>query len=325
MARKNLVHLMIQDLIRVRDQIGRLPAKSEYFDHGKYPMEAIKTTFGGWLRFSQAAWGTEEKKEEQRDPKILIFDIETAPIIAYVWSTWQQDVGLNQIQTDWHLMAWAAKWLDKPEIFYADQRNAKPLENDKELLKGIWKLLNEADVVITQNGKAFDQKKLNARFIINKMNPPAPFQHIDTKQLAKKNFAFTSNRLEYMAEKLCTKKKSAHKKFPGFELWRECIKGNLAAWNELEEYNKADVLATEELYKLLAPWGNTGVDLNLYRGEAIFKCQCGSTNLKKSGWRYAKSGKFQRYECLDCGTWTSETGANRSHWTPKKKDSLKGF
>jgi hypothetical protein len=32
--------------------------------------------------------------------KVLILDIETAPISAYVWGIWQQNVGTHQIQSD---------------------------------------------------------------------------------------------------------------------------------------------------------------------------------------------------------------------------------
>src|SRR5579885_3368369 len=174
-------------------------------------------------------------------PKILLFDIETAPMLAHVWDLWDQNVGLNQIKSDWHILAWAAKWYGDPphKIMYMDQRNVKNIADDRKILKGIWKLLNEADIVITQNGKAFDEKKLNARFIIQGFNPPSSFKHIDTRQIAKKRFAFTSNKLEYMTNKLCTKyKKLDHAKFYGFNLWSECLKGNIKAWKEMEKYNK---------------------------------------------------------------------------------------
>src|SRR5690606_2512370 len=106
------------------------------------------------------------------------------------------------------------------KVMYQDQRKAKDVRNDKELLRGIWNLLDEADIVITQNGKAFDVKKLNARFLLNGFQPPSSYRHIDTKILAKKTFALTSSKLEYMTSKLCTKyKKLSHKKYPGFSLW----------------------------------------------------------------------------------------------------------
>ena len=86
----------------------------------------------------------------------------------------------------------------------------------------MWKLLDEADIVIGQNSKAFDIKKLNARFIIHGMQPPSSYRQIDTKILAKKHFNFTSNKLEYLSDKLNVKyKKQTKRKFSGFEMWKE--------------------------------------------------------------------------------------------------------
>ena len=238
-------------------------------------------------------------------PKILLVDIETAPILAHVWGLFDQNVSLNQVKSDWHLLSWSAKWLGDKEIMYMDQRKSKDVENDKNILKGIWELLDEADIVIGQNSIAFDTKKLNARFMVHKMGPPSPFRQIDTMRLAKKHFAFTSNKLAYMTEKFCTKyKKLEHKKFPGFELWSECLKGNLQAWKEMEKYNKHDVLALEELYLKLAPWG-TGVDFSTFSSSLRPTCNCGSTDMQARGFNVTTAGKFQRYQCRACGAWCS--------------------
>ncbi len=236
-------------------------------------------------------------------PKVLIFDIETAPIIAYVWGLWENNVALNQIHSDWHVLSWSAKWLGDPpsKIMYADQRRAKNIEQDKDILVKIWVLLNQADIVITQNGKKFDQKKLNARFILNGMKPPSSFRHIDTLVLAKKHFAFTSNKLEYMSDKLCTKyKKLKHSQFSGFELWKECLAGNIKAWREMEKYNKHDVLALEELYNKMIPWDQS-INFSSYSDEDEHVCSCGSTDMIRNGCSYSNLGKFQRYQCSNCG------------------------
>jgi len=233
-------------------------------------------------------------------PKILLFDIETAPILSYTWGLWDQTVGLNQVHTDWSVLSWAAKWLDEKPVMYQDVRKRRNKNDDKQLIKGIWKLLDSADIVITQNGKAFDSKKLNARFIQHGFKPPKPYQHIDTLKLAKKHFGFTSNKLAYMTEKLCTKyKKLEHKQFPGFDLWKECLAGNLKAWKEMELYNKHDVLALEELYKKLIVW-DSSVNLGVYTANTVKQCTCGSTHFQRRGFAYTAQGKYQQYQCQRC-------------------------
>lgn len=233
-------------------------------------------------------------------PKILIFDVETTPIEAYVWGLFDQNIPINQIKKDWHLLSWAAKWHGEKTMMYMDQRKAKPFENDRVILKGIWKLLDEADVVIGQNSVKFDIKKLNARFVYHGLGKPSSFQNVDTLKIMRKNFAFTSNKLEYASELLNKHyKKQTKRKYAGFDLWKECLKGNKAVWKALETYNKYDVLATEELYNTLAPWDNS-INMSLYNGGDR-QCQCGSKDYVKNGYSYTSTGKYQRYECRNCG------------------------
>lgn len=258
-----------------------------------------------------------------KKPKVLLLDIETSPIIAYVWGLWDQNVALNQIKSDWSIIAWSALWLgDKPnKIMYKDQRNSRDVYNDKKLLKKLWYLLDSSDIIVTQNGRNFDQKKINARFIINGMKPPSTFKHIDTLVLAKKHFGFTSNKLEYMSDKLNKQFKKLVKrdKFNGFELWRECLAGNKKAWKQMEIYNKHDVLALEELYKRLIPW-DSNLNFSIYSDSLEHVCSCGSTKLQKKGYAYTASGKYQRYVCLDCG---AQSRGKENLLSKEKRQSLK--
>ena len=231
-----------------------------------------------------------------KGPKTLIIDIETSPIEANVWGLYDQNIALNQVKRDWQIISWAAKWLNEKKVMQKDMRTSS---DEAMLLLPIWYLLDKADIVVTQNGKSFDIKKLNAKFLEVGLAPPSSFQQIDTKLLAKKHFAFTSNSLEYMSNKFNTKyRKLKHKLFPGMELWTECMNGNLKAWKEMARYNKYDVLATEELYKKLVPWG-VPVNFNVYYPETT--CSCGSKDFSKNGYNYTSSGKYQRFECKDCG------------------------
>lgn len=238
-----------------------------------------------------------------RKPKILLVDIETAPLEVFAWQIFDINVGLNQIKKDWSVLAWAAKWIDEPEVFYMDVSQQKNKRSDKKILKPLWKLLDEADIVVSQNGKRFDIPKLNARFIHHGLKPYAPIQHIDTRQLAKRRFGFTSNSLEYLCAFLGTDyKKLKHKNFPGQDLWTECLKGNQAAWKEMRTYNKHDVLALQGVYEKLRSWG-TGVNFTVYLDRGLL-CSCGSTRLQKRGEAVTSGGRYARYQCQDCGSWS---------------------
>lgn len=238
-------------------------------------------------------------------PKILVFDIETSPLTTYTWGLWDQNIGLNQIKADWHLLSWAAKWLGDPpsKVMYADNSKAKDISNDKALVCGLSALINQADILITQNGDAFDIKKLNARAVINGLPPIKPCKSTDILKESRKVFAFTSHKLEYMADKLNTKyKKLAHSDYPGFSLWTAILAGDKKAWKVMRKYNIHDVLATEEAFLALQGWIKTQ-NMATYIDDALMRCRCGSDRLEKRGYAHTDTGKFQVYRCMACGKW----------------------
>lgn len=228
---------------------------------------------------------------KKKGPRILIYDIETSPIIAHLWSMWQQGIGLKQIQADWFVMSFCAKWLGEDEIFYYDQRNVENMEDDSELCRKLWDLFNEADFVVGQNVKSFDNKKMNARFILNGLPRPSTYRSIDTLDIAKANFGFTSRKLAYMTDHLCNDvKKQDHKEFPGHEMWVECLKGNQKAWEAMEAYNRDDVLSTEELYILFSSWDLKLPNFDVYCDEVL-----DMDEWEHDGFHYSQYGKYKRY------------------------------
>jgi DNA polymerase elongation subunit (family B)/predicted RNA-binding Zn-ribbon protein involved in translation (DUF1610 family) len=233
--------------------------------------------------------------------KVLILDIETAPISAYVWGIWNQNVGTHQIQSDWFCLTWAAKWLFEDKVYSA---KLKPKEvtsqDDKRIIEGIWKLVNEADIVIAHNGEKFDMPKLNSRFIINGLNPPLPYQQIDTLKHIRRQFGFTSNKLDYVNKLLNLERK----KETNFELWERCMKGNANALSEMEAYNVQDVRILEETYLLIRAWIKPHPNMGLFiLDEKEHRCpNCGSAELTEQGKNYNTTANvYTLMRCDNCG------------------------
>lgn len=224
------------------------------------------------------------------DLKILFVDIETAPIKAAMWSMWQQGVGLNQIDSDWYILSFCAKFAHSDEIIYKDLRGVVDQEDDSELMEMLFDLLNEATIVVAHNGRKFDVKKINARLILNGLPKPSHYRVVDTLEIAKRQFAMTSNKLEYLTDKLCQTKKSKHGKFAGYTLWAECLKDNLEAWQEMKDYNKLDVLSLEELYSVLSSWDDKLPNYDVYVDDVL-----DMSVWEKDGFYYSNLGKYQIY------------------------------
>lgn len=257
----------------------------------------------------------EVKESSSKGPKILFIDIELKPILAQVWALWDQNVGLNQIQEDWSILSYCAKWKGSDDIIYEDLEGSDDFEDDSKLLDSLWKLLNEADIVVGQNSKRFDIKKINSRLVLNGYPKPSTFRQIDTLLIAKAQFGFTSNKLQYMTDKLCTKyKKLDHGKFAGHLLWSECMKGNPEAWAEMRDYNINDVLSLEELYDILSSWDSTLPNFDVYVDEIL-----DMSVWEEDGFHYSNIGKYKRYR----NKITGQQKRSRVNLLPKeKRDSM---
>lgn len=237
-------------------------------------------------------------------PKILLFDIETSPIMAHVWGLWMNNVSLNQIQEDWYMLSWAGKWLGEDEIFSDcifdhDLFETEP-ENDKHILESLWQMLDEADIIIGHNVKKFDNKKTKARFLSHGMKPPSSYRIIDTLSIAKKEFALTSNKLDFLATFLGLPNKTSHE---GHELWTKCMRGDPVAWGVMMEYNEWDVGLLELVYLKIRGWYQAHPNVAVYYNDLLVRCTtCGSSDVKETTSTVAtNTGLFDELECGCCG------------------------
>lgn len=236
--------------------------------------------------------------------KIALFDIETAPNLGWVWGKWQQDV--IDFRQHWFMLSYSYKWLGSKKVETLALPHYKGYdahkEDDEKLVRDLWNVLDEADVVIAHNGDKFDIRKTNARFIYHGLKPPSPYKSIDTLKIAKKHFAFDSNRLDDLGHYLGVGRKLpiTGKK----DLWLRCMRGDREAWDRMIKYNTQDVNLLERVYSKLRPWSSTHPDLGMY-SRKIACPSCQSSKLHKRGVVVTKTGQRDRFHCQDCGAWSS--------------------
>jgi len=232
--------------------------------------------------------------------KILLYDIETSPITSYTWGIWEQNV--VGVKEDWYMMTFAYKWLGDKTVkarSLPDYKlyNKKP-KDDKELIKELWKLFNEADIIIGHNGDKFDIKKTNARFLAHGLTPPSSYRTIDTVKVARKYFAMNSNKLNDIGKYLGLGEKEDT---GGFKLWVDCMAGDMLAWKRMVKYNKRDVELLESIYLTLRPWIKGHPNLNVVEEGCP---SCGADTLQKRGFGYTQTGTHQRFQCTTCAAWS---------------------
>ena len=264
---------------------------------------------------------------ESTEPKVLLFDIETAPIGAYVWGHWKQNT-LRTIRP-WYILSVAYTWLGSGEYhfiginedpsFTPDTGANKLRPNvDRWVVSRMWHLFDQADVVVAHNGDKFDIKKTNARFMNYHLTPPSPYAKLDTLKEVKRYSDHGSHRLNDLAQSLTGTGKAANM---GITTWIGCMAGDPEQWRIMHEYNLVDVRKLEDLYRELIPWigspghQNAGGNARAYsHGITCTRAGCGGTRLQARGKRVTSTGlRYQTYQCQKCGGWMQARYAEREH------------
>jgi len=239
-------------------------------------------------------------------PKILVWDIETAPILSHIWRMWESNA-LN-IERDWYMLCYSYKWYGESKTHVVSLPDytlyeTEP-ENDKDLVTDLWALIDEADILIHHNGTKFDLPKANAKFIQHGLPPTSPTMYIDTCKIARASFNFSSNKLDLLGEILGLGRKS---EVGGMSTWFGCISGDPKAWKKMVKYSKQDVVLLEKVYDALRPWIKSGTNLGLMVEDGTPTCpKCGSKDVQRRGTTKTNSGHYQRYACQNesCLAWS---------------------
>lgn len=240
-------------------------------------------------------------------PRIILFDIETIPNLDLALEVWCQ-LGLwpgrtmKATITSLLCVGWKELGEKKTHCINLWDTKHKNINDDKELCKKIYDVMSQADAVITHNGKRFDWKYLQTRFIYHELPPLPKIPHVDTCITARQNLLSFNNKLDYLGQYFIKDRKLDNGKW---ELWVQCHKGVKKAQRLMEKYCKQDVILLEKLFNKLKPFVNNLPNQNTdYQGSHDYVCpNCGSAKVKKSGWAYTKTSKYQRGFCNTCRTY----------------------
>jgi predicted RNA-binding Zn-ribbon protein involved in translation (DUF1610 family) len=257
---------------------------------------------------------------DRGSPKVLVFDIETLPIIGTFWDTGKQYIGHNNIMEDWVVLSWSAKSLFdsntigdiltpgeiKRRLNTVIDPNPDPHYADERIVRRMWKLIDEADVVIHQNGKKFDMRKLNARFVYYGLPPYRPVHQIDTLIAAQAAFGTSSHKLDYM-----TKFLSLERKRPtDYELWTGSMYGDPASLKEMYDYGLNDTTILEEYYARIRAWIPNHPNFSAYTNSYVdahdeVSCPVCRHPIHKSHingtYRTALGNEYDSFRCPHCG------------------------
>lgn len=235
--------------------------------------------------------------------KTLMLDLETAPITANVWRLFKENIGINQVIQDSYVLCWTAKWEHEDELI-SDALHYHPTlwksdhTNDRIIMGELWKLVDEADIIVAHNADRFDIPVMNARFLAHGMHPPSPYRSIDTLKIARRKFRLASNKLDWLSRflKIGTKVRTG-----GFDLWGDIIHSqDTAAFDHMVEYCEKDVELLEQVYITLRSWDDK-LPAKSVNTDGKTCNACGSDDIVKNGSYSTNTQIYQKYKCKSCG------------------------
>lgn len=286
-------------------------------------LDKPRSTISDYLRqFKHNPEKLHEVVTPDNRPKILLFDIETSMIKAWVWGLWGQNVSISQIDEDWYNICWCAKWLGDDNVFGSSVHHfEKPIsgnykDNERYVVEALWKVLDDADIVVAFNGKSFDKKKMNWKFFEYGLPEPSPYKLVDPLIIIKDNFSPTSKKMDFIARYVDSLENG--KKETNVNLWISCQNNDVQSLDYMYSYCEQDIVVLEEVYKAVRHWDKRSPQMSMYYDDDAMRCNsCGSTHLTKleNKAAYTSLSKFEIYRCDDC----SKIMRGRDNQIPKGK------
>ena len=222
--------------------------------------------------------------------KALAFDLETSPYTAMTWGTFNQYIAPNQILKNRSILCASWSWIDPKDFSFTEPVNISVADfpkkfrkdpyDDSEVVAVMNEVLTEADVYIYHNGDKFDIKVYNTSALCNDLDPLPYKPSIDTLKILRRRFAFPTNKLDYVAQRLGIGGKI---ETGGMALWEEtAINANPEAAHHLSIYCNNDVEILSQLYFRIRAWDHKHPAFNLISGEGDACPTCTETGYLKT-------------------------------------------
>ena len=230
--------------------------------------------------------------EELISPPVLAYwDTEWSPAISYTWSGFPKYLSNDFLIEDPRLLCWGFQF-EGGSTEVVDERIGH-----EQMVEQLWHKLDATDMLVSYNGQSFDTRKVNSEFMKYGMGPPSPYKEIDLYRQVKKHAQFYSGKLDFVAERITGQRKA---ETGGFQLWKDVLAGDEAAWGTMRKYQKQDVELLVELFNAVRPW----IKMPHPIATEHTSCHnCGSLSLQRRGVARTLYGVYQRYQCSGCGKW----------------------
>jgi DNA polymerase elongation subunit (family B) len=229
--------------------------------------------------------------------KRLFFDIETSYMIGWFWQpSFKTSIGYEQVIKDSAIICICYKWQGSDKVHHLTWDKG----DDTTMMDKFYKVIEDADEVVTHNGDKFDIKWIRTRFLLHGYSSMPELKSIDTLKISRSKFKFQSNRLDAIGKQLGF---GGKKDTGGIQLWHDIIQRNSRkAMNDMVAYCKRDVELLEKVFLKLEGFAKPKTHLAVFSGGDKADCPyCGSEHIGIKERTVSSAGQIKcRMYCFDC-------------------------
>lgn len=229
--------------------------------------------------------------------RTCFIDIETSPLLAYVWRTGKTHITIDSLLPDSMVKIICISWRwDGDKETHHVSWDSK--QNDKKLLVDFLKAVEDAECLVGHNEKNFDIKIINARIAYHGLDKSLPITMLeDTLQLFRRTMNLPSMKLDYLLHYFGIKRKLK----TDMGLWmRTCYYNDRMALEKMIKYCDRDVDSLYELYKKCRVYLPSQQSYAIVKADSRLCPHCGSTKLESKGYRYTALSKKKLWRCTKC-------------------------
>lgn len=198
-------------------------------------------------------------------PRILYLDIETSLSQYYNFGQKVRGEYLNidNLIHEYYIICWSASWVGSNYVHSGVVSPKDALKwTDKNILGDLCRLMDCADIIAGHNIDRFDLPRINTRFMLNGISKPEDYQTRDTLRIARSKFAFESNKLDYISQRLGFRAKDDM----SGEDWRAIAeRGDEKTLKKMVKYNRGDVRNGKAVFESMVKWTGTKMDFGMRR------------------------------------------------------------
>jgi hypothetical protein len=227
-------------------------------------------------------------------PKILIYDLEVSPCIFWGWGTGTQYVGAQNLMEHGKIICISYSFMDEDKLHSLHWDNK---QCDRKMIEQFVKIAETADFIVGHNGDNFDKKWINARAAYHELPTLHGVRTEDTYKMIKREFKLPSYKLSFVCPYFGLNQKLS----TDSSLWQDVtFKKDKLALKDMVTYCENDVAILKQLYQRIFKYVKHKYNYSVSTNDPNCCPRCGSVEIRKRGFTYTATSKFQMHECMSC-------------------------